>query len=97
MGVERKCSKCATWNKAEDHCTNCGNLINPVIFAQVKHEEREEAIRNLPPTKLDIFIEKWRNHNNFIVKGTFYIFYSIWIVFMAIGGFFTWISATTVG
>ena len=70
MGVERKCGKCATWNKDEDYCVECNNLLNPIMIRNKQHEEREEAIRNTPPSKFDVFIDKWRNHNNFIVKGT---------------------------
>lgn len=97
MGIERRCLKCGTWNNDEDYCKSCNAPLSPKVIEEIKEAKKEEIRRNTPPTKLDIFLDKWKNNRFFTVRATYYVCYSIWTVFMAIGGFFTWISATTVG
>lgn len=97
MAVERRCLSCGTWNKDNDYCSSCNAPLAPEIIKEIKETERLEKIANQPPDKLDIFVEKWKNHKFFVVRLSFMICYSIWTVFMAIGGFFTWLAATSVG
>lgn len=97
MKVQRKCTKCGTWNKDETHCVECGVLLDPVMIEEKREEEREERRRNIPPSKLDIFVEKWKNHPFFPIKALYYILYTIGFVFFAIASFFAWIAASPNG
>ena len=97
MGVKRKCASCNTWNNDEDYCTVCNTTLSPIIIENIREEEREEIRRNKPPTKLDIFIEKWKNSSNILIKGSYYILYTIGFIFFSIAGFFAWLAATPNG
>lgn len=97
MAAERKCPKCNTWNKDVDHCTNCGEVVSPIIIEEIREAKREEARINKPPTKLDIFVDKWKNSRFFLIKATYYILYTIGFIFFSIAGFFAWLSASPNG
>ena len=45
------------------------------------------------PVKKASFSERMKNHRFFLVRGIYYIFYSIWAVVMAIGMFIAWLIA----
>ncbi len=84
MSVERKCKTCNTWNKDNDNCTNCGALISPSRLREIFIKKRNKRNENLPPDKFDVFLNKWKNSNNLLLKGLYYIFYSILSVFFGI-------------
>jgi hypothetical protein len=90
--IERKCRKCGTWNKDEDYCNNCGAVISLKEEERIETEIKIQEEKNKPKDKIDLFVEKYKNHNNIIVKGIFYIFYSIYLVFAAIGAFLAWLT-----
>ncbi len=97
MAVERKCSKCGTWNKDEDRCTNCGTPISPTLIEEIREEKREEIRKSKPPSKLDKFVDAWKNHRFFLVRATFWVLYSIAFIFFSIAGFFAWMAASPNG
>jgi len=97
MSVQRKCVKCQTWNKDEDYCTKCGELLSPRLIEEKRERVREEIRRSKPPSKLDIFIHNWKNSSNFFVKAIYYILYSIGFIFFAIAAFFAWLAAAPNG
>lgn len=97
MSVQRKCPECGTWNNDEHFCTNCGALLDPVLIEEQREEEREERRRNTPPSKLDVFIDKWKNHPFFLFKALYYILYTIGFIFFAVASFFAWIAASPNG
>lgn len=39
------------------------------------------------------FTERWKTNRFWLVRGTYYIFYSVWVVVMAIGTFIAWLIA----
>ncbi|MBA6152351.1 hypothetical protein [Gelidibacter maritimus] len=45
------------------------------------------------PIKKASFSDRMKNHRFFLVRGIYYIFYSIWAVVMAIGMFIAWLIA----
>lgn len=92
-----KCSNCGNWSKDVDHCTKCGQLISPILIEEEREKVREEIRQNTPPTKLDIFIDKWKNSRWFLIKATYYIIYTIGFIFFSIAGFFAWLSASPNG
>lgn len=95
--IERKCLSCGTWNKEEDHCTNCGNAISPkeIVKVETQRKRREEA--NKPPDKFEVIAERMKNHNYFFIRILYKIGYSIGLVFAGIGAFMAWIVAMANG
>lgn len=93
--VEIKCKSCNTWNTDADYCKNCNAVISMEEEARLEVELQAEIIRNKPKTKTDIFLEKWKNHPNFILKGFYYIFYSIYLIFASIGAVIAWLTLMT--
>lgn len=96
MATERKCPKCQIWNKDEDYCVNCGEVLSPVIIEEKREEQREKQ-RYRPPTKFDKFIEKWRNSRFWFLRVLYRVFYTIGVIFFAIASFFAWIAASPNG
>lgn len=39
------------------------------------------------------FVEKWKNHRFLIVRGSYVVLNSIWMVVMAVGMFLAWLIA----
>ena len=97
MGIQRKCSKCLTWNNDESNCKNCNELIDPVLI-EVEREKVREVVRNsVPPTKLDVFIDRWKNSKYLVLRILYKILYSIAVIFVSIATFFAWLAASPNG
>jgi hypothetical protein len=96
MGVERKCLKCGTWNKDNDYCISCGEPVSPKIIENIREEAREKR-RFKPPTKFDLFLQKWKNSRFWILRVLYQILYTISMIFFAIASFFAYLSATPNG
>ena len=90
--IQRKCSNCGTWNGDVDYCIKCNSVVSLEEEDRIRTAKFIEEQKNRPKDKLDLLIEKYKNHNNIIVKGIFYIFYSIYIVFAGIGAFMAWLT-----
>ncbi len=95
--IERKCLSCGTWNKDEDHCTNCGNPISPEQIIKVETKKKKEEEANKPKDKFDLFAERMKNHESSFMRFIYKVGYSIGMVFAAIGGFFAWMVAMANG
>lgn len=39
------------------------------------------------------FSERWKTNRFFLIRGAYYVIVSIWVVFMAVGGFIAWLIA----
>ena len=61
--------------------TNTDKIIEPDIVSEPVVEEE------------DSFIEKWKNNRFLLVRGTYYLLHSIWMVIMVVGGFIAWLIA----
>lgn len=97
MAIERKCPNCATWNKDNDYCSNCGTLISPIIIEEQREKVREERRNSIPPTKAEIFLNKWKNSRFFLLRVIYKILYTITVIFIAIASFFAWMAASPNG
>ena len=97
MSVERKCGNCQTWNIDRDYCSQCGVIISAELKGRIEHEKKEEAIRNAPKEKFEIFLEKWKGSSNILLKGLYYICYSIAFIFFSIAGLFAYMAAAANG
>jgi ferredoxin len=95
--IERKCLSCGTWNKDEDHCTNCGNPISPTEIVKVETKRKREEEANKPPDKFQVFADRMKNHKYFLMRVIYRIGYSIGVVFAALGAFFAWMVAMANG
>lgn len=97
MGVQRKCHKCQTWNNAESNCVNCNELLDPILIENEREKVREKIRLSTPPTKLDLFIEGWKNSKYILLRILYKILYSIAVVFASIAALFAWIAASPNG
>jgi len=95
--VERKCTSCGTWNKGEDYCSNCNGALSPKALDKVYVAKKRQEEAERPKSKTDIFIEKAKNSESFMVKTLYYFFYSVFLIFGAIGGFLAWLVAMANG
>ncbi|MCG2431087.1 hypothetical protein [Aequorivita xiaoshiensis] len=60
--------------------TNNESKIEPEIVSDPEGEE-------------DSFTEKWKNNRFLLIRGTYYLLHSIWMVIMVVGGFIAWLIA----
>jgi hypothetical protein len=97
MATERKCPTCNTWNTDEDYCTNCGTLLSPQIIEEKREEEREERRKNKPPTKFDIFLDRWANSKYLGLRILYKIVYGVSVAFFTVASFFAWLAASPNG
>lgn len=97
MAIERKCPKCNTWNKDEDYCTQCGTVLSPQIIEEKREEEREKRRSNVPPSKFDLFLERWKHSKYLPLRILYHIIYGITVTFIAIASFFAWLAASPNG
>lgn len=95
--IERKCLTCGTWNKAEDYCISCKAPISPKALDLKKQKEIEEEERLKVPSKTEVFLEKMKTSNYFLVRMVYYIFYSVFMVIGAFGAFLAWMAAMANG
>jgi len=95
--IERKCSNCGQWNGAEDYCKKCNSPISIKVIEAIETVEKKRIEAKKPEDKFDIWLNKVRHHRFFLIRFIFYIFYSVWIVFMGIGSFVAWLTAWSVG
>ena len=96
--IQKKCPHCGTWNKDEEHCTNCGKLIDPIkLREQERLEQQKQRILLRKPTQVDLWFERFSNSKNPLVRALYCILYSIWMVFAAIIGFILYLIALTPG
>lgn len=91
--VERKCLQCGTWNTDEKYCKKCGNPIEHEEIVRLEEKAKRIAELNKPKDKYELFVEKCKNHNNFIVRIGYHIMHTIGVVFAAIGAFMAWLIA----
>ena len=95
--IERKCLKCGTWNKSEDHCTHCGNTLSPVLIEKEEAALREERRLSLPKDKLDQLMDRAKNSRYWFVRAFFYVVYSFALLVFAIASFFVYLVAWSPG
>ncbi|WP_133240869.1 hypothetical protein [Marixanthomonas spongiae] len=49
--------------------------------------------KNPSAKKKRSFAERWKTNRFWLVRGTYYVLYSVWMVVMAIGAFIAWLIA----
>lgn len=94
---EIKCPSCGKWNQDSSFCSGCGTAIGAHEIRKIEIQKKKEEEAAKPPEKIDVWIEKGKHHRFLLVRATFYVLFSIWAVFMAIGSFAMWLIAWSVG
>ncbi len=95
--IQIKCRKCNSWNNGGDYCKNCNAVISMREQERLETKAKQDAEDAKPDDKLDIIIKKYRHHKYFIVRAIFYVFYSIYLIFAAIGAFLAWLLVMSQG
>jgi len=90
--LQIKCRSCKTWNDGGDYCVKCNAVISMREEERIETEIKKEIERNKPKDKFELFIEKYKSHPNIVLRGIFYIFYSVYMVFLAIGAALAWMT-----
>lgn len=83
MGTERKCSSCGEWN-SKDICAFCGQDLNPKRVRIKKIREVKNKKEAEVPPKLEVFLLRWKETRNPVLKVLYWLGYSIWFLYMAI-------------
>lgn len=94
---EVKCPNCKTWNSDIDHCSTCGEPISSKQLNLNYKKQIDEIDNKRPPSIIDTYLAKQMKSSNAFVRVLFYFLYSIWMVYMAILGFFLYIIVGTPG
>ncbi len=92
MLVERKCLGCGTW-VSTDVCPKCGLNTNPKKIRVDKIREIKSKKEAQNSSRLELILKKWKNTKNPFFKMSYWIGYSIWLIYMAILSFFAFIIA----
>jgi hypothetical protein len=94
---EQKCSQCKTWNTNEKRCTNCNA---PLVAAEVNKDYRalidaEDAQK--PVTKAELLFGKMKDSPNVLVRGLYYVLFSISTVYFVLVSFTLYMVAAMPG
>lgn len=54
-------------------------------------ETEPEAILKTKVVVEKSFTERWKTHRFWLVRGTYYVLYSVWMIVMVIAGFIAWL------
>lgn len=93
--IERKCLSCGTWNKEEKFCTTCSAPLAPEEIDKVEDAKREQIRLSQPKPQLDVLLDKAKNSKYLLVRGLFYVMYSVAFVVFAISAFLAYLVAWT--
>ena len=87
----RTCQNCGTVNLNRDYCKNCGEIININLKRKLEREQKAQekaASKEVKKkNKVTLFFEDAKEHENLVIRYTARLFYSIWILVLAIGSF----------
>lgn len=70
---------------------NNQNFVGKTI--KNSQESNANAPSKLKPLKKKSFTEKWENHRFWLVRASYIVLRSVWMVVIAIGGFIAWLIA----
>ncbi|MGB3151670.1 MAG: hypothetical protein WBB27_13505 [Maribacter sp.] len=88
----RRCPNCGELSLNQDYCPNCGNIVNITLKRELEGKEkaaqRQKTQADLKKkSKVTLFLENIKDHDNLVIKYVARFFYSIWVVVIAIGSF----------
>jgi uncharacterized membrane protein YvbJ len=94
---EIKCPTCNTWNTDVEFCRNCGQPLTAKQLNIQYRKEIDEEDSKRPPSKIELYMAKQMKSENLLIRGVFYFLYSVWVVYMAVVGFFVYMIIGTPG
>jgi len=94
---QRKCPKCGHWNQDEHQCTECGYALTARLLHDEYIEKLEKEDSEKAPSKIEIWLNQLKQHDNVLVRMFYYVLFSIWSIYMFIVSVFVFIIATTPG
>ncbi|SHG49937.1 hypothetical protein SAMN05444483_1145 [Salegentibacter echinorum] len=63
-------------------------------FKKAKEQEKDtKHVLEEDVAQEQSFSERWKTNRFWVIRATYHIFYSVWIVVMAIGGLIAWLIA----
>lgn len=94
---EQKCSQCKTWNQNQMRCTNCNA---PLVSEEVNKDYRakideEDALK--PASKAEILFGKMKDSPYVLVRGFYYVLFSISTVYFVLVSFTLYMVAAMPG
>lgn len=95
--IERKCTHCGTWNGNVDVCENCNNPVSIKEIERIEQIEKAAIAAQQPKERIEIWIEKYKNHPFFLVRWIFLVLNAIFMVFMGIGSLIAYFIAWSAG
>ena len=95
--IQRKCTHCGEWNTNLQYCQACNNPIDLKIIEKIETAEKKAIEAAKPKDKLEIWDEKLKKHPFIPLRILYYLFYSVWMVFMGIGSVIAYFIAWTAG
>lgn len=97
MKSERKCHACGKWTSGDKtHCDFCNALIDPELIAIQKSEEREKIFEEEAKEKESKTVKKikaLKQSEKLSHRIMYYIFDTIFTIYMAILTFLVWLIA----
>lgn len=98
--VHIRCSKCGVFNVNNEYCEACGNLLSIVKQREIVRAKRDEQVLKAElakePSRIELYIQKMRQHRLWVVRAFFEVIYITWVIAMAIGAFIAWLVAMIV-
>ncbi|MGB0404288.1 MAG: hypothetical protein ACPGEG_09345 [Salibacteraceae bacterium] len=94
---QRKCSKCGHWNVGLDRCEKCNHVISLELQSKIERSEKLKKSIAKEPETLDKIHHELINSKFFIVRGTYFVLRSVWIMVVAFISFFIYAIAWTPG
>ena len=81
--------------KDNDDFENNGFVLetsNPTLTSKNTSRETEpESILEAEGDEKVSFFERWKTSRFWLVRGTYYVLYSVWMIVVVIGGFIAWL------
>lgn len=98
--ISIKCAKCGEISLNADYCPQCDNIININLKRDQKRKEQKvkdsfKSKNAKTKSKLTLFLENVKNHENFFIRHLAQIVYTTWVIVLAIaiGGFLALVFA----
>ena len=84
----KKCPECGELNLNTELCSNCGAILDIRKRRKLERERKRKIKRPVEQkkNKLTEWFENAKNHQNIFVRLTARLFYSVWILMIAIAG-----------
>lgn len=87
--ITRKCRKCGSWNGENNYCSTCNYPVSP----QALEAKKKEGALPEGPDLREIILEKARHSKYMLTRFFFYTIYGLFMIIIAIGAFFAYLTA----